>query len=343
MTKKNKSTTLAAIISGLSIFPIFAGAEIFFYHPSASISIGESYDELSPGESLIGNGIFEWSIDGVNQSKGVNAVTFSYQEISSFSALSKALSIDASAEASFAFNDFSTSIQYDRLLESSNNGIVIAITAYRELKPKKKNGVLALTKKGKDLLATATTNNQLHLWHQISGSDVIAETVSGHSVTMFYRFSTSDSSKLETLRTNVAAEWSSGSASANLITAAKATDGSVSVRIDYGQAGGANDVTALTALLSANNGDVSAIRGAMKVALESADNDNARVLRFNTVKVANLSDVVFGTNGSYKTLADFYKVVRDARLAHFERLLTAQGRLIHTQRLFDEKPDQLFV
>jgi hypothetical protein len=317
--------------------------KIFFYHPSASISIGESYDELSPGESLIGNGIFEWSIDGVNQEKGVNAVTFSYQEISSFSALSKALSIDASAEASFAFNDFSTSIQYDRLLESSNNDIVIAITAYRELKPKKKNGVLALTKKSKDLLATATTNNQLHLWRQISESDVIAETVSGYSVTMFYRFSTPDSSKIETLRTNVAAEWSSGSASANLITAAKATDGSVSVRIDYGQAGGANDVTALTALLSANNGDVSAIRGAMKVALESADNDNARVLRFNTVKVANLSDVVFGTNGSYKTLADFYKAVRDARLAHFERLLTAQGRLIHTQRLFDEKPDQLFV
>ena len=63
----------------------------------------------------------------------------------------------------------------------------------------------------------------------------------------------------------------------------------------------------------------------------------------DTVKVANLSDVVFGTNGSYKTLADFYKAVRDARLAHFERLLTAQGRLIHTQRLLDEKPDQLFV
>ena len=29
MTKKNKLTTLAAIISGLSIFPIFAGAEFF--------------------------------------------------------------------------------------------------------------------------------------------------------------------------------------------------------------------------------------------------------------------------------------------------------------------------
>lgn len=116
---------------------------------------------------------------------------------------------------------------------------------------------------------------------------------------------------------NFAVEWSSGSANANLITAAKATDGSVSVRIDYEQAGGANDVTALTALLSASNGDFSSIRGAMMVALESADNDNARVLRFNTVKVANLSDVVFGTNASYKTLADLYKAVPDACLAHF--------------------------
>lgn len=333
---------VTSIIFSLVNLPIAVHAETFYYHPSASISLGEPYDELDPGESLIGNGIFSWTESGYEQEDGVNAVNFSYQEISSFSALSKALSIDASAEASFTFSDFSTSIQYDRLLEKTSNEIVVAITAYRELKPKKKKGDIALTSKGKSLLDTATSGDQLHLWRQISGSDVIVETVSGHSVTMFYRFSSADKSKIETLRTSVSTEWSSGSATANLVTAAKAVDGTVSVSIDYEQAGGASNLSALNALLSANNGDVNAIREAMKLALESADSENARVLRFNTIKVANLSDVVFGTEGKFKALADFYASVRDARAAHFERLLTAQGRLIQSQRLLDEKPDQLF-
>ncbi|MEF1304299.1 hypothetical protein QTO17_20660, partial [Vibrio owensii] len=130
-------------------------AETFYYHGSSSIELGKPYDSFSPAENLSGSGIFEFSEDGYTQESGVNEIYFNYSEINSSQKLSKVLSIDVNAEAKFAFASGQTSTQFSKFSDKSENEIIIAITAYREYKPRKVKGNLSLTKKGKDLLKQA--------------------------------------------------------------------------------------------------------------------------------------------------------------------------------------------
>ncbi|MEZ8761390.1 hypothetical protein AB6D89_23335 [Vibrio splendidus] len=333
----------ASVFLSVLLLPTKLLAETFYYHNSSSIELGRPYDSFSPAENLSGSGMFEFSEDGYTQEPGVNEIYFNYSEINSSQKLSKVLSIDVNAEAKFAFASGQTSTQFSKFSEKSENEIIIAITAYREYKPRKVKGTLSLTTKAKDLLKQATDAKKIYLWRQIAGSDVVMETTSGHSITLFYHFTSASSNRLEELRTALSAEWSSGKASANIVSAANSSDSTVSVKIDYYQVGGNVSSSALNSILSTNNGDVTSIKNALKLALETGDSQNARILRFNTVNLANVSEVVFGTDGEYSKLSDYYTQVLLARQVHFDRSLMTQKRLNQAQRLLDEKPENSYT
>lgn len=334
-------TRASALFALLS--PLVSVAETYYYHPSASIELGAPYDSLFPSENVSANGMFQWSEEGFTQEEGVNEVSFNYSEISTSSELSKVLSIDANAEASFAFGSGSTSVKYSDMSTRSRDEIIVAITATREYKPKRKNGTVSLSAAGKVLLGKAVESDKLHLWRKIAGSDIIVETTSGHSVTLFYRFTTANMSKLESLRASVSATWSSGSADADIVKSAKAIDSTVSVEMDYYKSGGSEELDVLQAILTEKSGDVSAIKKALAISLKSGTSENARILRFSTLQVGSMPEVVFGTDGKFQLLSDYYAEARNARLVHFERMLIATHRLNLVQRLLDEKPKKLYV
>lgn len=339
-----KLLKLACILVFLAFLSPFASfAETYYYHPSASIVLGAPYDSFFPSENVSANGIFQWSEEGFSQEEGVNEVSFNYSEIFTSSELSKVLSIDANAEASFAFGSGSTSVKYSDISTRSENEIIVAITATREYKPKRKNGKVSLSALGKDLLRKAVTSDNLHLWRKIAGSDIIVETTSGHSVTLFYRFTTSNVSKLESLRASVSATWSTGSADADIVKSAKAVDSTVSIEMDYYKSGGSENLDVLEAILTKKSGDVSAIKKALATSLNSGTSENARILRFSTLQVGSMPEVVFGTDGQYQLLSDYYAEALRARLIHFERMLIATNRRNIVQRLLDEKPKKLYV
>ncbi|WP_424833069.1 hypothetical protein [Ruegeria sp.] len=317
--------------------------ETYFYHPNSSISLGQPYDEMRPSENLSGNGFFEWSNNAVAQEPGLSGVEFDYREISNFSDYASALSIDASAEAEFGLSSASASLSYDEISRRAENKIVVSITASREFKPKKMTGTLRLSTQGKDYLELANDGGKLHLWRQAAGSGVIAETVSGASVSLFYSFTASSKSNLTRLEAAVRAAWSSGEASANIVKAAQSADSSVSIQMTYRRVGGSENTDALDALLRAGNGDIGDLKEAMAVALRGVTPDNARLLRFNTTDVKNLAEVVFATDGQYGLLEDYYDEVQRARRTHFERLVTASARHELAQQLLDSKPQNVFA
>lgn len=335
-------------IARLSVFIVFLSpfvsvAETYYYHPSASIELGAPYDSFFPSENVSANGIFQWSEEGFTQEEGVNEVSFNYSEIFTSSELSKVLSIDANAEASFAFGSGSTSVKYGDISTRSQNEIIVAITATREYKPKRRNGTVSLSALGKEHLKTAVESDKLHLWRKIAGSDIIVETTSGHSVSLFYRFTTANVSKLESLRASVSATWSSGTAGADIVKSAKAVDSTVSIEMDYYKSGGSEDLDVVQAILTEKSGDVATIKKALAVSLNSGTSENARILRFSTLQVGSMPEVVFGTAGEFQLLSDYYAETRRARLIHFDRMLTATHRLNLVQRLLDEKPNNLYV
>lgn len=327
----------------VAILASTANAETYFYHPNSSISLGQPYDEMRPSENLTGNGFFEWSSAATSQEPGLSGVEFDYREISNFSDYASTLSIDASAEAEFGLSSASASLSYDEISQRSENRIVISITAAREFKPKKMTGTLSLSTQGKDYLRLANDENALHLWRQAAGSGVIAETVSGASVSLFYTFTASSRSNMTSLEAAVRGAWSSGEASANIVNAAQSADSAVAIEMTYRRVGGSENVDALDALLRAGSGNIGELKAAMALALQGVTKDNARLLRFNTTDVKNLAEVVFTTGGAYGELAEYYDEVQRARRVHFERLVTATARQEQAQRLLDSKPASVFV
>ncbi|WP_299592893.1 hypothetical protein [uncultured Tateyamaria sp.] len=330
-------------VVGVSVgsMPVFA--ETYFYHPNSSVTLGHPYDEMRPSENLNGNNFFEWTNRSTSQEPGLSGVEFSYNEISSFSDYANALSIDASAEAEFGLSSASASLNYDEISSRSENRIVVSITASREFKPRKMEGTLQLSTLGKQYLDRAIEGDLLHLWRQSAGSGVVAETVSGASVSLFYSFTASSKSNMTKLEAAVRAAWSSGEASANIVQSAQSADSSVSVQMTYRRVGGSENTDALSSLLEAGTGNVGEIKAAMAEALQGVTADNARLLRFNTTDVKNMPEIVFTTAGNYTELADFYDQIQRARRVHFERLVIANARHDQAQRLLDSKPDSVFL
>jgi hypothetical protein len=100
-----------------------AGADVFDYHPASGLHLGGGYDPAYPTEPYVRSCVSSSGEHNIDTPQGIADAKYELYSVSSHEELYKALSVSASADASFGFFSASGSVASQSQFSSSSDSI----------------------------------------------------------------------------------------------------------------------------------------------------------------------------------------------------------------------------
>ena len=178
----------------------------FLYHDSIKYRLGMPIDPNQPFQRMTVGGFFD--IPETHSTSDIGAeVKYEIFEVNSYKELNEALSIDASIEAkSIVFNGKAT-FNYDTRSSKKENTILFIINATKIYSEEDIKGVLELTKKGEETFEELGKDGDIFDFQSYAGSEIITSIIRGQSLSLVYKFVTSDSTYTEKIRSTLNLKW----------------------------------------------------------------------------------------------------------------------------------------
>lgn len=300
---KNLLHSLLPILAATLSFSSTGLAETFDYRRDMQVRLGETWNPLSPFSRASLGACFESELPD-NNPTATDSISESY--IEKFAELEdrSLLQISASGSTSFGISSLKVDASLETIRESlsTNRSIVYSVVGKR-LYGTHSLQAADLNQRGLDAVAAEDSDE----FYRKCGRSIITAASYQSTVSVVYIFTFSNASNREQIRAALSASASYGTSSGeiktNMLTEARKIDTSTELEVLIFQDGIRDANSSLSTLLTITPGDITAVRIAVKDAIDGITFKNSQLVRFSADPISNFFSIPSDPDWQYVSRA----------------------------------------